>query len=254
MKNRIAAIASCRPNIIIGISMITICLADGVLAGEFFELPRGTMSADIGWTTDRITREDVLRGKIEFTPNGEGPSCKSIKMIQIAKVLESPDIFDDYQWDLSSGNYDRNFVRTLHNEESGITGGYFIDYLAVNCKKGEPCSPYYRDHFPNSDESQDGAEENGSIIPAAIVDYPFGWSTIYNISLEVCSVCVSGRIITFLGCAKWGATWPLFSPRYIPPVEASRTPSQTFMRAFDNFNQYYSNDIVVYDSAVASYR
>jgi hypothetical protein len=253
MKNRAAAIASCGLNIIGGISLIMIAIADSVLAGEYFELPQGTISADIGWTTDRITLEDVLRGKIEFIPNQEGPSCKSIKMIQVAKVLESPDIFDDHQWDLSSGNYDRNFVRTLHNEESGITGGYFIDYLGNHCVKGKPCSPYYRDHFPNSDESQDGAKENGAITPAAIVDYPFGWGVIYNISLEVCSVCVSDRIITFLGCAKWGATWPLLSPRYIPPVEASRAPSQTFMRAFDNFNRYYSNDIVVFDAVMASY-
>jgi hypothetical protein len=253
MKSFGTTISSYILDIVLSAGIITVCSADRLLAAETFQLSKGTVSADIGWTTDRITGEDVLRGKIVFTPNSEGPNCNSIRMIQVAKVLESPDVFDDHLWDRNSGNYDRNFIRTLHNEESSITGGYFIDYLAVNCAKGRPCAPYYRDHFPNSDESHDGRKDHNEFTPASLVDYPFGWSIIYTISLETCSVCTSGRDTTVMGCVKWGATWPLSSPRQISPVEASHDPSKTFTKALDNFNRYYSNEVVIHEPMIASY-
>ena len=215
------------------------CLLSNVSAQEPIELSKGEIMVSVGWAVDSVTREDVLRGNVVFVPNGRTPKCRAIKMIQAAKVLASPDVFDDVIWDETSGNYDRNFVRTFENEERDVTGGYFIDYFSNNCRKGGSCSPYFRDHFANAGESGDGVNDGRRTGSASIVDYPFGWNVIYSISLETCSVCVNEDGSSVLGCVKWGATWPLFSPRYVNGIEGSDGPSETFRAAYANFSGYY---------------
>jgi len=194
------------------------------------ELPLkdGAWRVDARWSSDPEDGEDVLAGHLAFTPSAAAPMCRSIRIIQVANMEVSPG--KSYQWPALSGETDRNLTRTPQ--------GYYVDHEAAKCLKGKPCSPYYRDSWLLPDESHDGQNIPGHVVSASIADYPFGWGNFDQISLETCARCVDNG--QFLGCATWGAFWPLIGNRPPPfTPAAAAAPSASFMGALRLFASFY---------------
>jgi len=198
-------------------------------------LRSGVVAVSVSWTVDDETSADVLRGHIEYRPiAGQCDSCSNIRFIQVAKTERNGGA--DYDWQGQEKH--RNVLRTSSKMGAGIQGGYFVDHKAFACAPNAPCSPYFRDHWANARESADGFQLDNSSAPASLVDYPVGWDTLEQISLESCARCVeSGK---FLGCAEWGARWPPQGPRIIAPIRVRETPSKTFLAALRRFEKYYT--------------
>ncbi|HVC09131.1 MAG TPA: hypothetical protein VNH15_04240 [Elusimicrobiota bacterium] len=194
------------------------------------ELPLkdGAWRVDVRWSSDPEDGEDVLAGHLAFTPGAAAPVCRSIRIIQVANMQVSPG--KPYQWPAFSGETDRNLTRT--------PAGYYVDHEAANCSKGKPCSPYYRDSWSLPDESHDGQNLPGQVVSSSIADYPFGWGQFDQISLETCARCVDNG--QFLGCASWGAFWPLIGNRPPPFASAAaNAPSASFLSALRLFDSFY---------------
>jgi hypothetical protein len=197
-------------------------------------LASGTVVATVSWTVDEEQSSDVLRGGIEYRPNADRPgSCSNIRFIQVAKAVKNGGI--NYDWEGMEER--RNILRTSSQMGPGIRDGYFVDHKAFTCSPGGACSPYFRDHWANARESEDGYQLDGHTAPASLVDYPFGWDVLERISLESCARCVdTGQ---FLGCTEWGAGWPVHGPRTIAPIRVRQTPSKTFLAALQRFEKFY---------------
>jgi len=197
-------------------------------------VPYGTVIADVSWTVDDERACDVLRGRIEYRPDkARMRSCSSIRFIQIAKTVRNDGL--DYNWQGSEQR--RNLLRTSHQMAAGVETGYFVDHQAYACEPSNPCSPYFRDYWANPRESRDGFQANSDFAPASLVDYPFGWEILGGIALESCARCVDTG--EFLGCAEWGARWPLMGDRSISPIRVSANPSPTFLAALHIFERFY---------------
>jgi hypothetical protein len=195
----------------------------------------GTVVAHVSWVSDSDTSYDALRGRIEYLPAPvPGRSCNSIRFVQIARVQRNGG--SDYEWTLAESA--RNLLKTPAAGESGIIAGYYVDHRAAACTFERPCSPYYRDSWANPRESRDGFQRGHSTAVASLVDYPYGWDTVEQISLESCARCVDSG--AFLGCADWGARWPRQGARDISPIQVHQRPSETFLAALDRFEAFYS--------------
>lgn len=222
-KPKSGSLAPAPPNIAYEVRQVSILLRSGV------------MTATVNWTVDDETNGDVLRGHIEYRPDSrQRRSCSSIRFIQVAKTQQNGGA--DYDWQGSEER--RNLLRTSRKLGAGIEDGYFVDHQAFGCAPTGPCSPYFRDHWANPRESGDGSQRGGRSAPASLVDYPFGWETMEQISLESCARCAeSGE---FLGCAEWGARWPAQGRREIVPIRVRETPSKTFLAALRRFEEFYT--------------
>ncbi len=183
---------------------------------------------DVHWAIDPEDGESVLAAHLAFTPNAAAPICRSVRIIQVANMTTRSG--RPCEWPSLSGESDRNLTRTL--------AGFYVDHEAAKCAKGKPCSPYYRDSWPLPDESHDGAHLPGKTVSASMADYPFGWDQFRQISLEACARCVDNG--QFLGCADWGAFWPLVGNRPPPfTPTASNAPSRSFRAALRLFDSFY---------------
>jgi len=201
----------------------------------FYRLPSGSMAATVKWAVDEERACDVLRGYIEYRPQSRpGCDCSRIGFIQVAKAEGNDG--RDYDW--SGVEQRRNLLRTSQQMGADILNGYFVDHRASACGSA-PCSPYFRDHWANPAESGDGFQTARATAPASLVDYPFGWDTLQAISLESCARCVDTG--EFLGCALWGARWPIEGARSIAPIRVEKTPSATFLAALDEFERFYNS-------------
>jgi hypothetical protein len=212
----------------------------GLLKGEpetrraWVRLQSGTLVATADWAVNEYG-VDVLRGYIEYRPDADQRrSCPHIRFIQVAKVQRNGGF--DYNWQGLEKH--RNLLRTSSEMGPGIKDGYFVEHMANTCEPGASCSPYFRDYWANATESEDGFQLSGHSAPASLVDYPFGWEIMEQISLESCARCVeSGE---FLGCADWGARWPLLGQRRIALIRVDSAPSKTFLAALRKFEEFYS--------------
>jgi len=128
-------------------------------------------------------------------------------------------------------------MRTKAGAANGVTPGFFLDHDAFKCAPGAACSPYFRDSWPNPDESGDGANSAKNRSEASLVDYPFGWEFFERITLETCARCADTG--EFLGCASWGGSWPAVGDRSLLPASASERPSATFNEALRLFDAFY---------------
>jgi len=198
-------------------------------------LRSGTLIATVSWALDDVTALDVLRGHIEFRPNpGPQSSFSTIRFIQVAKAERNGGL--DYEW--QGLEVDRNVLRTSSQMGVGIQSGYFVDHKASACVPATPCSPYFRDHWANARDSGDGFQAGWGFAPASLIDYPFGWDILEQITLESCARAVETG--EFLGCAEWGARWPTQGGRSISPISVTEAPSQTFYAALRRFEDFYN--------------
>ncbi|SPE24658.1 exported hypothetical protein [Candidatus Sulfopaludibacter sp. SbA3] len=196
-------------------------------------LRSGTLAAAVNWAVDAETASDVLRGRVEYSPDGEQcGSCSSIRFMQIARTMQYGGT--DYQWKL--GEEHRNVLRTSSEMGPGIEDGYFLDHQAYACVPAQSCSPYFRDYWANPADSGDGFQAGWVSAPASLADYPFGWDILEQISLESCARCVDTG--EFLGCVQWGARWPQ-GGNSIAPIRIREGPSPTFLAAFRKFEEFY---------------
>jgi hypothetical protein len=204
-----------------------------------FDLPQGNFVVETMWTTAAQTagEVDVLSGRVSFRAKLGNPSgiCTNISFIQTARILDNKG--NDYQW--PAGQSVRNQIRTKRTANN-VEQGYFVDHDATQCaERSSECSPFFRDHWPNSDlGSQDGSLEAEKQKAAVLVDFPYGWELITSAELETCAVCRDTKK-TF-GCVTWGGTWPLTGERFLHGPKATNSPSTTFEKALSLFQSFYS--------------
>ncbi len=194
----------------------------------------GEIRAEVAWAIND-TGGDALRGLVSFTPNSAAPTCERLSFIQTARVRVDADT--DYPWEMGSGQSHRTIIKTV--AAPGIEGGFFIDHDAGRCRPEMLCSPFYRDSWPNSDESADGASTEVEKKTATLFDAPFGWESFESIELEACAICQNPGSLEVLACAHWGGRWPLTSERYILPMTMARRASPTFDDALRRFFNFY---------------
>jgi hypothetical protein len=169
---------------------------------------------------------EVMTGRIEFIPSKTAPACNALSYIQTAQVLDNQG--SQYEWTMDDAP--RNEMRSH--------AGYFVDHMTSQCSKGTSCSPFYRDHWPNTDEgSRDGRVAPNKVESAILTDYPFGWEYISSIRLEACAVCRDTMQV--YGCFQWGGHWGLTTDRTFHPVSAARVPSREWRQALEKFSSHY---------------
>ncbi|MEY4065179.1 MAG: hypothetical protein RIR26_1387 [Pseudomonadota bacterium] len=206
---------------------------------ESFNLEKGTFTVETKWTTVQQTSSetDVLYGKVSFRakPSSANTTCPNVSFIQTARILDNKG--NDYQW--PSGQSVRNRLRTKTGMQ-GVEHGYFIDHDAMLCgQESERCSPFFRDHWPNTDVgSQDGLLTDKKSKAAILIDFPYGWESITSAELETCAVCRETNVN--FGCVTWGGTWPLTGERSLHPITSAEEPSATFSKALSLFNAHYN--------------
>ncbi len=120
-----------------------------------------------------------------------------------------------------------------------VEGGFFIDHDASVCRAGQECSPFYRDSWPNPEESADGSSTAVEKKTASLFDAPFGWESFESIELEACAVCLNQRRYEVFACVRWGGKWPLTAERFLLPLSMAPKASPTFNEALERFFEFY---------------
>ena len=183
-----------------------------------------------------------LDGTISFKPGSTTPDTKTIKLLQAGRE-EDLDTGKDVVWtdDFAA----RMDMETVADPKKGIDPGWAIDINLAEAHKrawkDEPdVSPYYRDYWPNRDDSQNGSKKGKTIVEASLSDYP-GSAGHERFSFE--TVAVSVDTGTVYGSVQWGFT--ISDPaKGIVDHEWSKglvKPSATAQQALKNFNEYFRN-------------
>jgi hypothetical protein len=188
---------------------------------------QGSFAIDLSWINDPDTGEDALRGFIQYNPHANLPACPRLTASQIARVKTESG--QNLIWDAVTGQSARNSIRTVD--------GFYVDHDALKCQPGHRCSPYFRDSWPNANESSDGSiSMTGLASPASMIDYPYGWLDFASIELETCMICATDSRV--LDCVSWGARWGNTTPQtFMAPVVASQSAS--FKEALSRFFSFY---------------
>jgi len=176
-----------------------------------------------------------VSGTIEFDPDAKNcPVCKLIRLVQIVRVFEKPGV--DYTW--TGGEAPREKVKTAENKKKGVKAGYFVDHQAAGCSKGKKCSLYYRDHWANPTQSQDGSNDGTTPTTASLWDKPTGDADDV-FEFETCARCHDTK--KYLRCVDWGFTADSAGNATLSASSEHAAPSATFSAAIAKFNAYYKN-------------
>ena len=183
-----------------------------------------------------------LDGTISFTPAPATPDTKTIKLLQAGREVDL-DTGKDVVWtdDFAA----RMDMETVADPKKGIDPGWAIDINVREAHKrtsrdNPDVSPYYRDYWPNPDDSQNGSKKGKTIVDASLSDYP-GSTGHDKFSFE--TVAVSVDTGTVYGSVQWGFT--ISDPaKGTVDQEWSKgltAPSANAQQALKNFNEYYRN-------------
>ncbi len=175
-----------------------------------------------------------VSGTIQFTPTAECPKCNMIRLVQIVRVFEKPG--QDYVWPGAEAN--REQVKTAEDKKKGIKANYFVDHKAAGCTKGNACSLYYRDHWPNAANSQEGSFDGTTAKAASLWDRPHGDANDV-FEFETCARCADNG--AYLGCIDWGFAVDAAGVTTLSPESEHLQPSATFDAAIATFNKFYAN-------------
>lgn len=176
-----------------------------------------------------------VSGTIAFDPDTKScPVCKSIRLVQIVRVFEKPGV--EYKW--PGGEAPREKVKTAEDKSKGVKAGYFVDHQAASCSKGNKCSLYYRDHWANPSQSQDGSNDGTTAKKASLWDKPTGDADDV-FEFETCARCHDSG--AYLRCVDWGFSADSAGKATRSSTSEHAAPSATFNAAIAKFNSYYAN-------------
>lgn len=195
----------------------------------------GVFTGRVKWTYSPETGTDILLAKISFDPSTTR-QCQSLRLVQAARVSRG----DGTPFVWVGGLSARNAMSTAKST--------FIDHDPATCRKGEPCSPFYRDHWANPQTSQEGQNLKGVSVTSSLEDAPFGWTEYEKIELETCAVCVNqSRIESYkinplriMGCFHWSGEFLQVGERNVPKFKASPWPTGEFLESLARFKAYYN--------------
>jgi hypothetical protein len=189
-----------------------------------------------GSFTEKMTPfKTGVEGTIEFMPDPKNcPVCPSIRLVQVVRVSEKPG--QDYTW--TGGEANREKVKTAEDKTKGVMPYHFVDHLATGCTAGGKCSIYYRDHAPNSADSQDGSNDGTTAQKASLWDRPVGDADdIFE--FETCARCATNGV--YLRRFNWGFTADSSGTVTKSATSESEKPSATFLEAVAKFDKFYGN-------------
>ncbi len=183
-----------------------------------------------------------MSGTIKFTASGTSPDSKNIRILQIAKLVDSS-TGKDYVW--TGGEANRNKAMTTADKSTGVEGGFFVDVLHAGrtprtSKANPSVSPYYIDDYGTGGGNQDGSKAGKTIKEASIWDYP-GWSSNSRFSFETAAKAAdTGYVYATL---SWGFTISDAAKGKVTAEHASASlvPSSTFGAAVKAFDEFYKN-------------
>ncbi|HSI77828.1 MAG TPA: DUF4157 domain-containing protein [Lunatimonas sp.] len=213
------------------------------------ELKNGKMEVDFtkndaAAAGDRATET----GTVKFTPNGKAPNANKIRLIQIVRTTDTTGKTEkDYTW--TGGEGDRNKVMTTRDTKKNIAGGFFIDHSAADpkanprTKKSDATiSPYYRDYWPNSSDSQDGYKKSkADIQPASLWDGPGDSAPGRFLFVTSAKASDTGY---WYGSVLWG--FEIYLDKGKAKIKSEyksfrENPGETTLAALDKFNEFYKN-------------
>jgi hypothetical protein len=183
-----------------------------------------------------------MSGTIAFKPKATAPDSTRIRLFQALR-FEDLTTGKDYVW---TGSYaGRTNTETVADPSRGIAGGWGIDHdpttATVRTKLADPAvGIYYRDWWPNSSSSQDGAKQGATISDASLWDYP-GHSANMRFSFEtVAQAADTGHVY---GTIAWGFTISDAAKGKIEHEYASGrdVTLATTDAALRRYNEYYRN-------------
>ena len=179
------------------------------------------------------------RGTVQFTPNARARDTRSLRLLQVVKLLQAS-TKADYNW--TGAESRRNQARTVADPSRGVTGGFFVDHMAARAAPrgtaGDAAvSPYYRDSWPNGATSQDGSKQGQAVQPASLWDFP-GWGQSCSFTFETAAKGADNGLV--YGVVTWG-----FSVEDHRVTRESWAPSDaqsaTFDAAVAQFDETYRN-------------
>jgi hypothetical protein len=183
-----------------------------------------------------------VKGTIKFTADPAAPDSTNIRLLQVVRV-EDLTTGKDYAW--TGGEAGRMKAMAAEDKKGGVTPGSFVDaqYASITprSKKTDPTvSPYYRDYWPNTAQSQDGSKKGKSVREASLWDAPWSSSN-WRFSFETAAKAADHGYIyaTF----RWGFSISDASKGTIDHEygKAERGPSSTFAAAVKQFGEYTKN-------------
>jgi len=193
-------------------------------------------TAGCGWFAVKMTPYKTgLEGTIEFYPDAKScPKCNLIRLVQVLRISESPGV--DYPW--PGAEAPKENVKTTEDKKQGVQPNFFVDHKAAGCSKGNKCSVYYRDHWPNATHSQDGSNDGKTAVHASLWDRPRGdKDDVFE--FETCARCNDTG--EYLGCVDWGFTADAAGNATATTSFEHGVPSATFKAAVGKFDTYYKN-------------
>ena len=187
------------------------------------------------FAVNMTTFKTGVEGTIKFQPDAaKCPTCSKIRLVQIVRVFEKPG--QDYVW--SGGEAPREKVKTAEDTTKGVLPNYFVDHSAPNCSKGAGCSAYYRDHWANPANSQDGSNDGTTAKAASLWDRPSGDADDV-FQFETCARCDGDG--SYFKCVTWGFSADSSGKATLAATSEHAAPSATFRAAIGAFDKYYGN-------------
>jgi hypothetical protein len=203
----------------------------------------GTFDLDLT-TESHAGAKSGMSGTIKFTASASSPDSTSIRLVQIAKLVDLS-TGKDYPW--TGGEANRNKVMTKEDTTAGVEGGYFTDVVHATRKPrtaaGDAAvSPYYIDDYKSIGDPRnaDGSKAGKTIKSASLWDYP-GWSKSSRFSFETAAKAADTGYI--YATVQWGFTISDGAKGKVDTEHAAAllVPSATFRAAQKEFDKFYRN-------------
>jgi hypothetical protein len=181
------------------------------------------------------------QGTIKFTPQPRAARSNKLRLLQIVKTTTGGPSAPDYTW--GGGESRRNQAMTRADAGKGVEGGYFVDHQAASATPRSKAtdanvSPYYRDYWANSSQSQDGwIKSDTDIQPCSLWDFPSD-SADGSFLFETAAKGEDNGLV--YGTIKWQFT--IQSSKIInESYSVHDGQSATFDAAVNQFNETYRN-------------
>jgi hypothetical protein len=170
---------------------------------DTFKVSQGDFKVDLK-TESHKGAKNGMSGTIKFNANQKAPDSTSIRLLQVAKMVDLPTA-KDYVW--TGGEANRH--KTMTKAEPGVDPGWFVDQLYKGLKPrtkktDAAISPYYIDYGNSGPaNNRDGSKKGKTVSEASLWDYP-GWGGKARFSFEtIAKASDTGHVY---GTVMWGFT------------------------------------------------
>ena len=170
---------------------------------DTYKVSQGGFKVDLK-TESHKGAKNGMSGTIKFNANHKAPDSTSIRLLQVAKMVDLS-TGKDHVW--TGGEANRH--KTMTKAEPGVDAGWFVDQLYKGLKPRTKktdalISPYYIDYGNSGPaNNKDGSKKGKSVSEASLYDYP-GAGIKSRFSFEtIAKASDTGHVY---GTVMWGFT------------------------------------------------